>query len=207
VVARERFYFDNAARRRVDSRLNRNTRLRADRYLNTFVMSATTARSSRRRGGQAGFVASSRAAKLKENRDMNGLIIRDPWIGKILSGVKTWEMRTRPTLQRGRIGLIRKGTGLVVGVAELVDSLPALDLRAFTSSREWHGIPAAMDSEVFKAGWVYPWVLRNVRSLPQSIRAGQKSGQVTWVRLSPTVIADIERHCAPAPEGATCAAG
>jgi len=38
---------------------------------------------------------------------MNGLIIREPWISHILSGAKTWEMRTTPTRYRGPIGLIR----------------------------------------------------------------------------------------------------
>ena len=52
---------------------------------------------------------------------MKGLIIREPWIGMILAGRKTWEMRSRQTPYRGRIGLIRKGTGMVVGIAEIVD--------------------------------------------------------------------------------------
>ena len=43
------------------------------------------------------------------------LIVRQPWIDLILSGEKTWEMRSRPTNVRGRIGLIEQGTGLIVG--------------------------------------------------------------------------------------------
>jgi hypothetical protein len=46
---------------------------------------------------------------------MKALIIREPWIGHILAGRKTWEMRTSPTNIRGRIGLIRKGRAIVVG--------------------------------------------------------------------------------------------
>jgi hypothetical protein len=40
---------------------------------------------------------------------MKGLIIDEPWIGYIISGTKAWEMRSRNTAARGRIGLIRKG--------------------------------------------------------------------------------------------------
>ena len=47
------------------------------------------------------------------------LIIRQPWIGKILDGSKTWEMRGRPTSIRGRIGLIEQGSGMIVGEATL----------------------------------------------------------------------------------------
>src|SRR5947209_18338036 len=50
---------------------------------------------------------------------VKALIIREPWIGHILSGAKTWEMRTSKTSLRGRIGLIRKGSGVVVGVADI----------------------------------------------------------------------------------------
>ena len=41
---------------------------------------------------------------------VKGLIIADPWIGYIISGTKTWEMRSRNTTIRGRIALIRKGS-------------------------------------------------------------------------------------------------
>lgn len=48
---------------------------------------------------------------------MDALVIAEPWIGLILDGSKTWEMRSRATRKRGRIALIRKGSGQVVGVA------------------------------------------------------------------------------------------
>ncbi len=48
-----------------------------------------------------------------------GLIIDSPHIERILSGAKTWEMRSSKTAQRGRIALIRKGSGLVVGTVEV----------------------------------------------------------------------------------------
>lgn len=56
----------------------------------------------------------------------SALIIREPWIGLILDGRKTWEMRSHATTKRGVIGLIRQGSGLIVGTARIVDSLPAL---------------------------------------------------------------------------------
>ena len=52
-----------------------------------------------------------------------GLIIKQPWIELILSGKKTWEMRSRPTHIRGKIGLIEQGTGLIVGEVEIIDCL------------------------------------------------------------------------------------
>lgn len=114
---------------------------------------------------------------------MHGLIIREPWLGKILDGTKNWEMRTSPAPRRGRIALIRKGTGLVVGTAEITDSLPPLDAVTLAATRDRHGIPATFDTEVLAAGWVHPWVLRNVRRLHRPIPAGQTPGQVIWYPL------------------------
>lgn len=39
----------------------------------------------------------------------SALIIREPWIDLVLSGQKSWELRSRSTEKRGLIGLIRKG--------------------------------------------------------------------------------------------------
>ena len=135
---------------------------------------------------------------------MHGLIIREPWLGYILNGTKTWEMRTTPTERRGRIALIRKGTGLVVGTAEIVDSLLPLDAASLVASHNRHRIPTGQHAEVLAAGWLHPWVLRDVRLLPRPVPAGQKSGQVIWVPLGDDVIAAIDAQfgavALPAPE-------
>lgn len=123
---------------------------------------------------------------------MHGLIIREPWIGCILDGTKTWEMRTAPAPRRGRVALIRKGTGLIVGTAEIVDSLPPLDVAALAATRDRHRIPAELDAEVLAAGWVHPWVLRDVRRLHSPVPAGQKPGQVIWVPLDPDTATAVE---------------
>lgn len=123
---------------------------------------------------------------------MHGLIIREPWIGYILAGKKTWEMRTTPAPRRGRIALIRKGTGLVVGTAELFDSLAPLDAASLAASHDRHRIQPELDAEVLAAGWLHPWVLCDVRVLPRPVPAGQKPGQVIWVPLADANAAAIE---------------
>jgi len=55
--------------------------------------------------------------------ELSALIIDTPHIDHILSGGKTWEMRSRRTKKRELIALIKKGSGTVVGVAEIFDSL------------------------------------------------------------------------------------
>jgi len=98
----------------------------------------------------------------------------------------------------GRIGLIRKGTGLIVGVADVVASLPPLDAASLSTTRGRHGIPAELDTQVLEARWLHPWVLENVHPLSRPVPAGQKSGQVIWVTLSPSVIGTLDpQHVSP----------
>src|SRR5690349_84657 len=73
-----------------------------------------------------------------------GLIIRSSWIEMILDSRKDWEMRSTPTRQRGPIALIRKGSGTIVGIADLADVLPALSPEEMLVHTERHCIPQAM---------------------------------------------------------------
>jgi hypothetical protein len=68
---------------------------------------------------------------ISAEQKMRGLVIDEPWISLIISGEKTWEMRSRNTLVRGRIALIRKGSKTVIGTVDLVRTLPqAVAVRA-----------------------------------------------------------------------------
>ncbi|ANC90827.2 hypothetical protein A6A40_02310 [Azospirillum humicireducens] len=125
---------------------------------------------------------------------MKGLVIREPWIDLILSGSKTWEMRSKPTLVRGQIALIRKGSGMVCGVAELVACHSALDRDGLTATGDRHGIGANQIADVLAAGWVVPWELAQVRRLPKPVPYRHPSGAVTWVNLPPEVTALIAQQ-------------
>lgn len=70
------------------------------------------------------------------------LIIRRPYIGQILCGLKLWEMRSSATKIRGRIGLIEAGSGLIVGEAQIVGvrEIPKSET-AWHETRHYHRIP------------------------------------------------------------------
>lgn len=110
------------------------------------------------------------------------LVIAEPWISLILSGRKTWEMRGRGTSIRGRIGLIRKGTGLVVGEAVLAGSLPPLDVEGMLATQSRHRI----DPETLAAlggRWNVPWVLEGAMEWKAPVPYVHPRGAVTWVVL------------------------
>ncbi|MBR9766548.1 MAG: hypothetical protein GYB53_24290 [Rhodobacteraceae bacterium] len=116
-----------------------------------------------------------------------GLIIADPWIGHILDGRKDWEMRSQATSVRGWFGLIRKGSGTVVGLARLVDCGRALVQAEMIANFDHHRVPVDMIRRGEVAKWVVPWKLANVISLARPVQYEHKAGAVTWVTLSPDV--------------------
>ena len=125
---------------------------------------------------------------------MKGLIIDEPWISLIVLGKKTWEMRSRNTHMRGRIGLIRKGSKTVIGIADLVDTLPKLPKSELRASFAKHRVPEHEIDQNFK--WSTAWVLQRARSLQQPVPYHHPAGAVIWMNLDPNVAAVIEQQVA-----------
>lgn len=132
-------------------------------------------------------------------RISKGLIVADPWIGYLLDGSKTWEMRSSSTSVRGPLGLIRKGTGAVWGVATLDSVGAALTPAEMIGSFEKHRIPPEMIQSGAVAKWNIPWVVSNVRPLARPVSYNHPSGAVTWVNLADNVCAAIVAQIDGAP--------
>src|SRR5438552_2077465 len=115
---------------------------------------------------------------------MKGLIINEPWIGLILRGEKTREMRKTACYHRGRIALIRNGSGRIVGTADVVDSLQSLDTaEAYVRAEPQHRIPPSRQELPFTDGWRTPWVQADARALRSPVSYKHPSGAVIWVNL------------------------
>ena len=128
------------------------------------------------------------------------LVVDEPWISAILQGKKTWEMRKTACHKRGRVGLIRKGSGLVVGTAVLAASLAPLDSReAYADAEPRHRIPPDRQGHAFDDGWRTPWVLESVRPLLTPVPYDHPNGAVIWVTLQPSVTAAIGQMQGPLP--------
>ncbi len=126
------------------------------------------------------------------------LIIARPWIGYILDGEKTWEMRSQKTAIRGWIALVEKGTGTVTGIARLVDSLEPLSRDDMLDSIGKHKIPAQMIESGEVDPWRYPWVLADVLRLRKPVFYRHPPGAVTWVNLEDGARQEIVEQMAEA---------
>jgi len=124
---------------------------------------------------------------------MKGLIIKTPWIDKILDGEKTWEIRSSKTKIRDTIALIRSGSGTVVGICDLEDVIAPLSLSKLKRSKSFH----AISPNRFKDGLPYPiayaWVLSNVKRLNKPVSYDHPRGAVIWVNLPRAVVNEIRR--------------
>ena len=108
---------------------------------------------------------------------MKGLIIRSPWIDLILQGEKTWEIRGANTHIRGRIALIKSGTGQVYGIAELVDCV-SLDWPAFQDHIPQHRIETVQSLPYPKT---FAWILSRPIPFKEPVPYRHPKGAVIWV--------------------------
>lgn len=122
---------------------------------------------------------------------MKGLIIKEPYVDYIVDGKKCWEMRKTPTTIRGPIALIKKGSGLIVGVAKIVDSLPELSASEMAHHFHKHRIP---HEDIETTEWRHPWVLESAQRLRNPVPYEHPSGAVIWVNLHPSLEAEVRRQ-------------
>lgn len=122
-----------------------------------------------------------------------GLIIQPEPLEKILAGRKTWEMRSAHTKKRGRIALIKKGSGRIYGIATIIGSLGPFTEEDMIANQDKHGMSLSRMREPQASKWRCAWVLSDVRRLTIPVEYVQKSGAVTFVYLDDAAIDRLAR--------------
>ena len=111
---------------------------------------------------------------------MDGLIVKEPYIDWILSGDKTIELRGFNTSKRGKIALIKSGTGLVIGTVEIINTFIIETTNQYEKLRPRHCVGAERNNIRYKELWA--WELRNPTVLEQPVKYSYKKGQQVWVQ-------------------------
>jgi hypothetical protein len=105
------------------------------------------------------------------------LVVKQPWLDKILAGEKTWEIRSTNSTKRGKIHLaLSQGGGRILGHCTLVDSF-ALDRRALAANKVKHRI---MDMEMVKYPNPHAWVLGSAQRYTKPLKYKHPQGAVVW---------------------------
>ena len=120
-----------------------------------------------------------------------GLIIKSPYIDRILAGTKTWEMRSTNTNLRGPIALIKQGSGQIMGVANLVDVKGPLSDQEKLDNINQHQISVERLYAGDTAKWNVAWVLESAQLLDKPINYQHPNGAVIWVNLESKVQEDL----------------
>ncbi|WP_432745264.1 ASCH domain-containing protein [Methylobacter sp. G7] len=120
-----------------------------------------------------------------------GLIIKSPYIDRILAGTKTWEMRSSSTSQRGPIALIKQGTGQIVGVANLVGVKGPLSEQDKMNNIDQHQISEERLQSGDTEKWNVAWILESAQPLETPVNYQHPNGAVIWVNLEPQVQAKL----------------
>jgi hypothetical protein len=142
-------------------------------------------------------ISRTKSSLVNDSRPIEvGLIIRNEHLEKILSGRKTWEMRTKGTNKRETIALIKKGSGQVFGVADIVQSLGPLSDRDLRESIHQHGIEESRLGTLAVAKYRHAWVLANVRRLNAPVPYVHPKGAQQFVRLQSAEIQAIASQVA-----------
>lgn len=110
-----------------------------------------------------------------------GLIVKSPWIEKIFSGIKIWEIRSTDVKYRGKIYLIKSGTGHIYGECEIVDS-KKLTLNEFLENTDKHHVD---DINLLKypEDKIYAWIISNAKLYEKPIAYKHPRGAIIWVDL------------------------
>ncbi len=125
---------------------------------------------------------------------VTALVIASPHIERILSGEKTWEMRSKNCKIRGTIGLIRKGSGKVVGLVDITGVRgPLTSDELMANLDKHHGTREQINDPAF-AKWNVAWMLAQARPLKIPVAYTHPKGAVGWVTLDDTVRAQISEQ-------------
>ena len=109
------------------------------------------------------------------------LCVKKKWIDLILSGQKTWEIRSTATRSRRVVGLAESGSGLVVGEVRIADCLPLepADLP------QHFGKHCIADCGLVKYRKIFAWVLEDAKRYSEPKPYVHPAGAIVWVKLSP----------------------
>lgn len=122
------------------------------------------------------------------------LIIDSPHIERILTGEKTWEMRSRNCTMRGLIGMIRKGSGTVVGLVDIIDVCGPLTRDELLANLDKHRRTREQVDDSEFAKWNIAWVLSNARRLLDPVRYLHPKGAQSWIKLDDAARSSIRKQ-------------
>jgi hypothetical protein len=117
------------------------------------------------------------------------------WAALVVSGEKSWELRTAATRIRERVGIIQTGSKAVVAVCNLVASHGPLSEDELQATFAKHRtLPADRQRPEGSRPYRHAWELADVRKLIEPVPYRHIPGTQGWARIDPDVAAEVARQ-------------
>lgn len=120
------------------------------------------------------------------------LVVKGPWAQQIVSGVKSWELRSSNTSIRERVGIALSGTQRIIGEASLVDCFP-LTTEMINENFQHHRVESV--TEIIPGSAVRAWVFRNPCQYQSAKPYQHPLGAIKWVQVGPSVFDSDSVSC------------
>jgi len=124
---------------------------------------------------------SSGAEDCRDGLPAWGLLVREPFAGRILAGLKTWEIRRYSTARRGRIGIVTD-RGLI-GTVLLHDVLGPFSVAQLAGHVDKHRAPLSLLADYAAGKRLYAWVMRQPVRFAEPVRIRRRRGPMVWIAL------------------------
>ncbi|HIE69682.1 MAG TPA: ASCH domain-containing protein, partial [Planctomycetes bacterium] len=117
------------------------------------------------------------------------LKLHHQWLELLLDGSKTWEVRSKPTKNRGRVALASTETQLLHGDVELLDC-KEISRQEFAANAHKHQVnDPETTAKVFKYKKIFAWIVSRPRTYVAPTPFPNPGGSVVFVVLhSPEVV-------------------
>ena len=143
---------------------------------------------------------------LRYNRNINNNYFREymiqrafflkpQWLALVLSGEKSWELRTTATSIREQVGIIEKSSGTVVGICTIVACHGPLTDDELAASYSKH-LTTPLDRQRLAGArpYRYAWVVDHVQALRVPVPYVHIPGTQGWCGITTDVAAEIARQ-------------
>ncbi|CAJ1408918.1 unnamed protein product [Effrenium voratum] len=124
----------------------------------------------------------------------SALTVKPRWLSLLLSGEKTWELRSTHCRQRGDVALLASGTSTVWGIVEILDS-KSRSFEELAEAETLHRVPREELREFAKKK-AFAWVVGKPRILVRPLRVKRASASVNWVKLDEGTLRELRRRAA-----------
>lgn len=124
-------------------------------------------------------------AGIPEPQTLRALLVKENWGDAILTGSKTWELRTTDTKIRGRVFIAYSGTGMIFGSVELSDTIP-VDVETLLMNTDKHKLDHEQIADWNIKPTSHAWVMTDSIKFEKPIPYDHPQGAVIWVTLPDT---------------------